>query len=140
MLTPPGMNPKAEALKARSAAFAVSVVRLCRTVPESHEFRRMTGQLIDAATSMAQNYRAACRARSRKEFVAKIGVVVEEADECQGWLALLVETGGLSAQQASGVIHEADQLTAIFAKSYHTAKGNRQSPNQLPDPPIDNPQ
>jgi four helix bundle protein len=116
------VNQKAEALKNRTATFAKTVINLCELVVESQASRRITGQLIDAATSVAANYRAACRARSRAEFVAKIGVVREEADESQGWLQLLLETNRLTPEEAGPAIAEAGELIAIFSASYYTAK------------------
>jgi four helix bundle protein len=116
------MNQKAQALKARTAAFAKSIIDICERIDSSQASRIMTGQLIEAATSVAMNYRAACRARSRAEFVAKIGVVREEADESQGWLELLVETRRIRKEDAEAAISEADELTAIFNSSYMTAK------------------
>jgi four helix bundle protein len=71
--------------------FAVRAVRFCRTLPLSWEARRIGGQLIDASTSMAMNYRAAGRARSHREFTAKLGTVVEDADESLGWLELMTQ-------------------------------------------------
>jgi len=117
-----GMNQKAEELKARTAAFAKLVIELCKKASDTQAARTMTRQRIDAATSVASNYRSTCRARSKSEFVAKIGVVVEEADECYGWLKLLVETKALQAQDAEAGIKEADELTAIFVASQSTAK------------------
>jgi four helix bundle protein len=78
-------------------------------------------QLIDAATSVAANYRAACRARSRAEFIAKIGLVREEADEAHGWLCMLVNIGAVK-ESAAPHIKEANELTAIFSASYLTAR------------------
>ena len=76
-------------LRTRTMRFAVRVVRFCRALPDTWEARRIGGQLIDAGTSVAMNYRSATRGRSRAEFIAKLGVVVEEADESVGWLELI---------------------------------------------------
>jgi four helix bundle protein len=73
---------------------------------------------------MSSNYRATCRARSKAEFISKIGQVVEEADESQGWLAMLVDNGLLTRQAAAAALQEANELTAIFAASLRTAKEN----------------
>jgi four helix bundle protein len=86
----------AKELQARTMRFAVRAVRFCRTLPATWEARRIGGQLVDAATSVHGNYRATCRARSRAEFIAKLGLVAEEADESAGWLEL-IEALGLSA-------------------------------------------
>ena len=72
---------------------------------------------------MASNYRAACRARSRAEFIAKIGIVVEEIDETVFWLELLVEAGLVKEARMEKLLAEANELLAIFAASQHTARG-----------------
>lgn len=101
------MNPQAEHLKERAARLAERVVRFVRELPNTMEARRIGGQLLDAATAMAANYRAACRARSHAEFVAKLGTVVEEADETQGWLSLLVRCDIVSAESVKPLLGEA---------------------------------
>ena len=79
--------------------------------------------MIDASTSVAANYRAACRARSRPEFIAKLGVVLEESDESLFWLELMVEANLVTKARAERLLKEADELTAIFTTSVKTAKG-----------------
>jgi four helix bundle protein len=118
------MNSKAEELKKRTAAFATAIIELCSQMPQTQAGRRISGQLIDAATSLAANYRAACRARSRAEFVAKIGTATEEADECCGWLELAVSNRLLSKELAAAPLQEANELTAILTASRTTAKRN----------------
>jgi four helix bundle protein len=113
---------KAEELKERTAKFATDIVTLSRTLPATREANRIGTQLIDAATSSAANYRAACRGRSRAEFIAKIGTVVEETDECAFWLEMLIRTGIVTAPALKALCSEADELTAIFAASLRTAK------------------
>jgi len=83
----------------------------------------MVRQLLRAATSIGANYRAACRARSRAEFVAKLGIVLEEADEAVFWLELLTETAVGSRAKLESLVKEADELTSIFVTSLRTAKG-----------------
>ena len=78
-----------EELRQRSMRFAVRVIRFCRSLPDTWEARQLGGQLIRSATSVAMNYRGATRGRSRAEFIAKLGIVVEEADESVGWLELI---------------------------------------------------
>lgn len=81
---------------------------------------------------MAANYRAACRARSRREFVAKLGLVVEEADESQGWLRMLIETGLMDTPRTRAALAEATELTAIFTSSHRTARRNLTHTNRVP--------
>ena len=83
------MTPKE--LQDRTKRFAVNTITLCRELPPTLDGRRVGQQLIDSATSVAANYRAACRARSRAEFISKLGTVLEEADESLFWLELLVD-------------------------------------------------
>lgn len=120
------MNPKAEELKKRTAAFADGIASLVRELPNTLEGRRVGAQLFDAATSVASNYRAACRARSHAEFTAKLGVVVEESDECTFWLAFLVRNQIMSESAVRSLFQEAEELLAIFAASHRTASGKRQ--------------
>ena len=82
----------------------------------------MGRQLLRCGTSVAANYRAVCRARSKAEFVAKIGVVVEEADETVFWLEMLVEAGIVQAERMEPLLKEANELLAIFAASQRTAR------------------
>ena len=119
------MTPKE--LKDRTKRFAVTIVGLCRELPPTIDGRRIGQQLIDSGTSVAANYRAAGRARSRAEFIAKLGIVLEEADESVFWLELLVETKLVTQQRAERLLSEGDQLTAIFTASVKTAKGVRDS-------------
>ncbi len=82
----------------------------------------MGRQLLRAGTSVAANYRAACRARSKLEFIAKIGIVLEEADEAVFWLELLVDSGTVKQNEMEDILREANELLAIFAASHGTAK------------------
>jgi four helix bundle protein len=81
-----------EELKKRTKAFAIRIVKVFRSLPKTEDARIIGRQVLRSGTSVAANYRAVCRARSRAEFISKIGVVVEEADETVFWLELLVET------------------------------------------------
>ncbi len=122
----------AEALRARTKAFAVRVVKLVQALPNTDEARILGRQLLRAGTSVAANYRAACRGRSRAEFVAKLGIVAEEADEVVLWLELLTETEVLSGTQVESLLREANELAAIMSSSRRTARSNHQitkSPN-----------
>jgi four helix bundle protein len=113
---------QAEELKERSKQFAIRIVRLFRALPRTDEARILGKQALRSGTSVAANYRAVCRARSKAEFVAKMGVVVEEIDEALFWLELLVETGVVQPERMESLLAEASQLLAIFAASQHTAR------------------
>jgi four helix bundle protein len=119
------MNQKAEELQARTRAFASSVIRFCERLRLTDVTRQIAQQLADSAGSTDSNYRAACRGRSVKEFIAKLGVAAEEADESKGWLQLLVQSGIASGEPAVSLITEADELTRIFVASRKTAEKRR---------------
>lgn len=112
-------------LKARTKRFALSVLALVRRLPKRWDGDILGKQLVRAATSVGANYRAACRARSKAEFISKIAVVEEEADESLFWLELIEESRLLKYEEAAALKNEANELTAIFAASGRTAKGNK---------------
>lgn len=98
------------------------VVKLFRSLPRSTEAQVIGKQLLRSGTSVAANYRAACRARSRAEFVAKLGIVLEEVDESVLWIEMLIDLEILKKERSAQLLDEARQLTAIFTASRHTAK------------------
>ena len=118
------MNPKALALQARTRAFAGKVITLCEGLPDTPAAHSIRQQLLDSAGSTDSNYRAACRARTRKEFISKLGVVVEECDESLGWLQLLIDSSICTTQAMEALRDEANELVAIFVQSEKTAKHN----------------
>jgi four helix bundle protein len=97
-------------------------VRLYRALPAKEEARVLGKQLLRSGTSVGANYRAACRARSKDEFIAKLGIVLEEADESVFWLELIEETGLVGPDKLRSLLNEAEELTAIFVASLRTAK------------------
>ncbi len=109
----------AEAYKNRTKQFAVDVVKFCRGLPKTREADIFNHQLIRSSSSVASNYRAACRARSAKEFYAKLCIVVEEADECIFWLEMLEATNAGSTG-IEVLINEGTEILAIAATSRKT--------------------
>jgi four helix bundle protein len=97
-----------------------------RVLPKTEEARIIGKQVLRSSTSIAANYRAICRARSKAEFIAKIGIVVEEADETVLWLEMIIEAEILIAEFCKSLLKEANELLAIMAASQLTAKNNRQ--------------
>src|SRR3989475_6564346 len=93
---------QSEVLKERTKKFAIGIIKLFRMLPKTEEARVIGRQVLRCGTSVAANYRAVCRARSKAEFVAKMGIVVEEADETVFWLEMLADTGGRAARQTGG--------------------------------------
>ena len=116
-----------EQVRNRTTQFAIRIVRLFRSLPKTDEARTIGRQLLRSGTSVPANYRAVCRARSKAEFIAKIGVGVEEADETVFWLEMLVDTGIVPAQKLTDLLKEANELLAIFSASQQTAR-RRQRP------------
>jgi four helix bundle protein len=114
-------------LKTRTKQFALRVLKLVGALPKTIEGRAIANQLVRRGTSVAANYRATCRARSRSEFVAKMGVVLEEADETQLWLELIIEARLLPAKRVDPLLKETSELVAIFVTSRKSASKNLKS-------------
>src|SRR5207245_7421843 len=112
----------AEELKNRSKQFAIRIVKLFRSLPRTEDARIMGKQVLRSGTSVAANYRAVCRARSKAEFISKMGIVVEEADETVFWLEVLSETGVVRAERVGDLQKEANELLAIFSASLRISK------------------
>jgi four helix bundle protein len=111
-----------ERMKIRTKEFAKEIILLCRLLPDTREGRLIGAQLFRAGTSVRANYRAACRARSRADFISKLGIVLEEADEALYWLEVLAETKIVRANLLAEIAAEANELIAIFVSSLNTAK------------------
>ena len=111
-----------EQLRDRTKSFALRVIRLFRSLPYKPDAQVLGKQMLRCGTSVAANYRAVCRARSKAEFIARMGIVVEEADEAVLWLELLTEAGIVSQEKTGELLAEAKELTAIFTASQHTAR------------------
>jgi four helix bundle protein len=110
-------------LKRRTKRFSLDVIRVCEQLPQRPAARVIANQLLRSATSVGANYRSAFRSRSNAEFVAKIGIVLEEADESVYWIELLCESGLVSGPQIELLLQESEELVAIFAASKLTATG-----------------
>lgn len=110
-------------LRQRSKSFAIRIIKLVDLLPKKPSADVIGRQLLRSATSVAANYRAAQRARSKAEFISKISVVVEEADETVFWLELLGESHLVAEDRLTLVAKEANELLAIFAASRRTARG-----------------
>jgi four helix bundle protein len=109
-------------LKNRTKQFAINVIRLVDTFPYSKPFEILGRQLVRSASSVGANYRSACRARSRADFISKISIVEEEADECQYWLELFLELESGKSHKIEPLLKEAGELTAIFTAAERTTK------------------
>ena len=121
------MEHQADALKERTKQFALRIIRVIRSLPPGMEGKTIGDQLLRSGMSVAANYRAACRARSRPEFLAKLAIVIEEADESEFWLEMLADAGLIPERKLKDLRSEANQLVAIFNASRTTAKKGVQS-------------
>src|SRR5205085_2936850 len=101
------------------------ILKLFRSLPKSKDADVLGLQLLRAGTSVGANYRAACRARSQAEFISKITIVEEEADESAYWIELLIESDIIKKEKLDDLLKKANELTAIFTSSGKTAKNNK---------------
>jgi four helix bundle protein len=111
-----------EELKKRTKQFALRIIKLFRNLPKGKDSEVIGMQLLRAGTSVGANYRAACKARSNADFISKITIVEEEADESAYWIELLIESGIIKKELLKYILKEANELTSIFTASGHTAK------------------
>lgn len=126
-------------LQARVKRFALRVIKLVEALPSNTAGREIGRQVLRSATSASANYRAARRARSPKEFLAKICIVVEETDESAHWLELIVEAELLSAQKVTPLLQEATELMRIFAATRATARRRHRQITKSPNHQIKEP-
>lgn len=117
-------NELAAALKERTMGFALQIMRFCKTLPDTWEARFVADQLFRAGARTGANYRAACRARSQRDFVNKMGSVVEESDESLFWLEFVGRAAMNETVEQQKLLREADELVAIFTSSAKTASEN----------------
>ncbi len=115
----------ADEMRRRAKAFALRVIHLVESLPPSRTADVIGKQLLRSGTSVGANYRASCRAKSAADFIAKMGIVEEEADESIYWVELLVESGLVKRSRVAGLLDEADQLVAIVVSSIRTARGGK---------------
>ena len=126
----PELHPKSQGmtekeLKIRTRKFAVDVLNFVDKLPNRRSGNIIDNQLGRSASSVAANYRAACRGRSHAEFIAKIGIVEEEADESTFWLDIIPDTKNATIEDVEPLLKEARELTAIFTAASKTAKQNK---------------
>jgi four helix bundle protein len=115
-------------VRTRTRRFALAIIRLVETLPRTRAADVLGRQLAKSGTSVGANYRAACRARSRSEFVAKLGIVEEEADESAYWLELLADAKLAPVDQISPLRDEANEILAITIASIRTARRDDAAP------------
>ena len=120
-----GTLDKADAMKTRTKQFEIRIVSVVRSLPRTREGDVFGKQLLRCGTAVAANYRAVCRSRSHAEFISKMNIVVEEADEPIFWLELLGDTRVVPADKLALLLKEGNELLAICAASLRTAKQNK---------------
>jgi four helix bundle protein len=109
-------------MKLRTKSFGLRVMKLVRELPTDIPGKVIANQLMRSASSVGANYRSACRARSTAEFIAKLGIVLEEADESGHWLELIIEDGMLTRPRVEPLRTEADELCAIIYSAIHSTR------------------
>ncbi len=125
---------KPEELKKRTKSFAVRIINLVDRLPDSRATNVIANQIVRSGTSVAANYRAACRAKSRADFISKLGNVEEECDETLYWMELLIESEKIKAPLISDLMHEAGELLAITVSSINTARTNKNPQSAIRNP------
>ena len=118
-------------LKKRTKQFGLKVIQLVESLPSGQTARTIGNQLLRSGISVGANYRAACRGRSKADFIAKAGISLEEADECLYWMELLQEASIVPAEKLKDLMKEADELVAIFTASIKTARANLNQKSQI---------
>ena len=112
-------------MRVRTRAFALRVIRLAESLPNTPTAKVIRNQLLRCGSSVGANYRAACRAKSKPDFAAKMGIVEEEADETVYWIELLIDAGIVRLTRVKDLLKEADEILAITVSSIKSAKGLR---------------
>ncbi|MCU4157420.1 four helix bundle protein [Carboxylicivirga sp. A043] len=107
-------------LKDRTKKFALDVIKMCEELPAVYLGKHVNGQLIRSASSVAANYRAACLAQLKAAYIAKLSIVIEEADESEFWLEVISETKLLVDNKVEELQREAHELASIFITSRKT--------------------
>ena len=115
-------------MKKRTKKFAKEIIKLCRNLPDNREGRLIGNQIFRSGTSVAANYRAACRARSTADFISKLAIVEEEADETLFWLELIKEMKILDNDSIDSQMKENDEIITIIVASIKTSRKNRWNP------------
>ena len=118
------MNP--EDMKARTRAFALRIIRLAESLPNTPTANVIRNQILRCGSSVGANYRAACRAKSKPDFISKLGTVEEEADETMYWLELLMDASIVERSKVADLFKEADEIVSITVSSLKTARGLKQ--------------
>jgi four helix bundle protein len=109
-------------LKNRTKKYSIAILDLVEMLPNTISGRAVSNQIVRSGTSVGANYRAVCRARSDREFIAKMSIVIEESDETLFWLEIILQKEWVNKSQVDGIWKEGNELTAIFVSSMKTIK------------------
>ena len=123
-----------EEMKARTKKFALRVIRLVESFPNTKTANLIGNQLLRSGTSVGANYRAACRAKSTADFISKLSIVEEENDELIYWMELLIESETVKENLLQNLMEEADEILSIIVSSIKTLKEKRNPKSQIPNP------
>jgi len=121
-------------LISRTKQLSIRVIRLVESLPKNKTSDILGRQLLRSATSVGANYRAACRAKSTADFINKLAIVEEEADESIYWIELLVESGHIKANLVTKLLSEFDEIVSIVVSAIKTSKSKRNLKSQVPIP------
>jgi four helix bundle protein len=121
-------------MKRRTKQFALRVIRLVESLPNNKTSNILGGQLLRSGTSVGANYRAACRAKSIPDFINKLAIVEEEADESVYWIELLIESKQIKASLVENLLNEADEILAIVVSAIRTSKNKRNPKSEFRNP------
>jgi four helix bundle protein len=119
------INMNSEEMKERTQKFALRTIKLVENLPNTQTANIVGKQLLRCATSVGANYRAACRGKSRADFISKLGIVEEEADETIYWIEILVKSDLVKQPKVENLLDEAKQILAIVISSINTARGGK---------------
>jgi four helix bundle protein len=117
-----------EEMKTRTRAFALRVIRLAESLPNTPIGNVIRNQMMRCGPSVGANYRAACRAKSRPDFISKMGTVEEEADETMYWIELSIDADLIKRKRVQALLDEANEILSITVSSINTARSSRQAP------------
>ena len=120
----------AEELKKRTKKFGLDVIKMVESLPSTQTVEVIGNQLLRSESSVGENYRVACRGRSKAEIISKVGITIEEADESQHWLEMLGEAGLFPQDKLKPLANEANELVAILTASAKTARANLSNQNR----------
>ena len=123
-------------MKARTMKFALRIIRLVENLPNNKTSGVLGHQLLRSGTSVGSNYRASCRAKSKADFISKLAIVEEEADESIYWMELLIESGQIKKNLVDNLMKEAHEILSIVVASIKTIKQKRDPKSAIPNPKL----